>query len=244
MRERSTTPDHDDEADGHHRGDARPNRPTRHPEIPPTVIHPTADVSADARIGARTRIWGLAQVREHAVIGDDCIIGGGVYVDAGVHIGDRVKVQSGALIYHGTTVEDGVFIGPGAILTNDRQPRAVTPSGDLADESDWTVLPIVLAAGCSLGAGVIVVAGSRVGRAAMVGAGSVVTRDVPDHALEVGNPSRRIGWVCDCGRRLQHPDGRPVAGDHEGPAACPADGTEYAVAGDSCRAMTTSGGAG
>jgi UDP-2-acetamido-3-amino-2,3-dideoxy-glucuronate N-acetyltransferase len=207
------------------------------------VIHPTADVSVDARIGARTRIWGWAQVREHAVVGDDCVIGSGVYVDRGVHIGDRVKVQSGALIYHGSTVEDGVFIGPGAILTNDRQPRATTRSGHLASDSDWTVDPIVLAEGCSLGAGVIVVAGCRVGRAAMIGAGSIVTRDVPDHALIVGSPGRRIGWVCACGRRLHGPDGRPARGDHEGRAVCVADGSEYTIADDRCVALSTSDGA-
>jgi acetyltransferase-like isoleucine patch superfamily enzyme len=203
------------------------------------VIHPTAQVSADARVGAGTRIWGLAQIREDAIIGDDCIIGSSVYVDRGVHIGDRVKIQSGALIYHGSTVEDGVFIGPGVILTNDRHPRATTPTGRLASDEDWSVVPVVLAEGCSLGAGVIVVAGCRVGRRAMVGAGTIVTYDVPDHALVVGNPGRRVGWVCACGRRLHGPDARPIADDHRGPAFCLVDGTRYTILGDRCAALST-----
>lgn len=200
------------------------------------MIHPTADVSADARIGQRTRIWNGAQVREGAVIGDDCIIGSAVYIDAGVRVGDRVKIQNGALVYHGTTVEDGVFIGPGAILTNDRFPRSVNIDGSPAGASDWEVSEIVLQLGSSVGAGAVVVAGTIVGRHATVGAGAVVTRDVPDHALVVGNPARRIGWMCACGRRLVDPSGRPTTGGYDGPAHCPSDGSRYLVVGGVCTA--------
>ena len=119
-----------------------------------------------------------------------------------VTLGDRVKVQNRALVYHGVTVEDGVFIGPGAILTNDRRPRSLNADGGLARAADWTVSPIRIAVGASIGAGAVVVAGRDVGPYAMVGAGAVVTHDVPGHALVVGNPARQIGWVCICGDRL------------------------------------------
>ncbi len=129
----------------------------------------------------------------------------------GVVIGDRVKIQNGALVYHGVTVGDGVFIGPGAILTNDRNPRAVTSAGELARADDWTVTPIHLADGASIGAGAVIVAGCDVGTFAMVGAGSVVTHPVPAHALVAGNPARRIGWVCACGAKTRGPARRRAA---------------------------------
>jgi acetyltransferase-like isoleucine patch superfamily enzyme len=198
------------------------------------VIHPSADVSAEARVGARTKIWNRAQVREGAVIGDDCVIGSGAYIDAGVQVGDRVKIENDALVYHGVTVEAGVFIGPAAILTNDRSPRAVTFAGAVAGPDDWNVSEIRLREGCSIGAGAVVVAGSDVGRFAMVGAGAVVTRPVPDHALVAGNPARRIGWVCVCGHRLADGTG-PIGAAFAGPAACPVDGSRYAIVGDVCR---------
>ncbi|HEY6057554.1 MAG TPA: acyltransferase [Candidatus Limnocylindrales bacterium] len=153
-------------------------------------------------VGPGTSIWNRAQIRTGARIGSECVVGRDAFIDEGVSIGDRVKIQNAALVYHGVTVESGVFIGPNAILTNDRYPRAITSSGELARAADWTVSPIVLREGCSIGAGAVVVAGIDVGRFATVGAGAVVTRPVPDHALVAGNPARRLGWVCSCGQRL------------------------------------------
>lgn len=199
------------------------------------VIHPSADVSADAVIGERTKIWNRAQVREGAVIGDDCIVGKDAYIDFGVHVGDRTKIQNGALVYHGVTVEPGVFIGPGAILTNDRFPRSIAPDGELAGADDWTVSTITLRYGCSVGAGAIVVAGNDIGRFATVGAGAVVTRSVPDHALVAGNPARRLGWVCACGQRLADANGAQFAPDGEGAATCPACGRAYTIGAGTCR---------
>ena len=171
--------------------------------IHPTArVHGTADLEADVAVGPGTSIWHRAQIRTGVRIGAECIIGRDAFIDEGVTLGDRVKVQNAALVYHGVTVEDGVFIGPNAILTNDRYPRAITTTGDLARSTDWQVSPIVLRYGCSIGAGAVVVAGVDVGRFATVGAGAVVTRTVADHALVVGNPARRLGWVCDCGQRL------------------------------------------
>ena len=160
-------------------------------------------------------------MRTGARIGAECVIGRDAFIDEGVEIGDRVKIQNAALVYHGVTVEDGVFIGPNAILTNDRFPRAITATGELARADDWVVSPIRLRTGASIGAGAVVVAGCDVGRFATVGAGAVVTRAVPDHALVVGNPARRIGWVCACGRRLVDGAGTPVGGDAAGPGSLP-----------------------
>lgn len=166
-------------------------------------IHPTAEVSPLASIGDDTQIWHQAQVREGASVGRQCIIGKGVYVDVGVRIGDRCKLQNGAFIYHGATLEDGVFVGPGAILTNDRLPRAINPDGTLKRDADWEVGTILVRRGASLGAGCIVLPNLVIGEFAMVAAGAVVTHNVPDHGLVVGVPARLVGFVCRCGRRLR-----------------------------------------
>jgi acetyltransferase-like isoleucine patch superfamily enzyme len=173
---------------------------------PTARVHETADIEPDVAIGDGTSIWHRAQIRTGARIGRESIVGRDAFIDEGVVIGDRVKIQNGALVYHGVTVGSGVFIGPGAILTNDRSPRAVTPTGDLARADDWTVTATHLADGCSIGAGAVVVAGCDIGTFALVGAGSVVTHRVEDYALVVGNPARRIGWVCACGDRLTDTD--------------------------------------
>jgi acetyltransferase-like isoleucine patch superfamily enzyme len=171
-------------------------------------VQPTARIEEGVSIGAGSAIWDDVVIRRGARIGRDCVIGRGAFVDTDVPIGDRVKIQNAALLYHGVTVEDGVFIGPSAILTNDRHPRAITSTGDLAQADDWQVSPSVLRYGSSIGAGAVVVAGVEIGTFAMVGAGAVVTRDVPAYALVVGNPARRIGWVCSCGKHLTDPSGQ------------------------------------
>jgi UDP-2-acetamido-3-amino-2,3-dideoxy-glucuronate N-acetyltransferase len=200
-------------------------------------IHGSADIEPDVAVGPRTSIWHRAQVRTGARIGADCVIGRDAFIDEGVTLGDRVKVQNLALVYHGVTVEDGVFIGPNAILTNDRHPRAIAISGQLARADDWTVAPILLRHGASVGAGAVVVAGTTVGRFATIGAGGVVTRDVPDHALVAGSPARVIGWVCACGARLHDAtDGAPATAAHDGAAVCVRDGGRYRIVAGRCSA--------
>jgi UDP-2-acetamido-3-amino-2,3-dideoxy-glucuronate N-acetyltransferase len=199
---------------------------------PSARVHPSADLEADVEIGPGTSVWHRAQIRTGARIGSECVIGRDAFIDEGVVLGNRVKVQNLALVYHGVTVEDGVFIGPNAILTNDRYPRAVTASGELARAEDWTVSPILLRSGSSIGAGAVVVAGVTVGRFATIGAGGIVTRDVADFALMAGSPAHRIGWVCACGARLLDSEGRkapaePAAYSANPALSCPACGRQY-----------------
>ena len=167
------------------------------------MIDPTAVVSPSAQLGEGTRIWGLAQVREEARLGRDCTVGRGAYVGTGVAIGDRVKIQNLAQVYEPAVVEDGVFLGPAVVLTNDEFPRAVLPDGTLKGTDDWTAVGVTVREGASVGARTVCVAPVTIGRWAMVGAGSTVVHDVPDFALVVGSPARRIGWVSRTGRRLE-----------------------------------------
>lgn len=165
-------------------------------------LHPSADVSDLAQIGSGTKIWHQAQIRERAQLGASCNIGKGVYIDFDVSIGNHVKVQNRASIYHGTTIEDGVFIGPHVVFTNDRLPRAINPDGTQKSDADWVVGKILVRYGASIGATSVVLPGVTIGRFALVGAGSIVTKDVPDFGLVLGNPASLVGYVCACGRRL------------------------------------------
>jgi acetyltransferase-like isoleucine patch superfamily enzyme len=167
------------------------------------IIHPTAEVSPQAKIGDGTRVWHLVQIREGVSIGQNCIIGKDVYIDFDVQIGDNVKIQNSALVYHGVTIEDGVFVGPQVCLTNDLYPRAITSDGSLKGNDDWEVGPILVKYGASLGAGALILPEVTIGRFALVGAGAVVSRDVSNHGLVVGNPARLVGYVCHCGRKMK-----------------------------------------
>ncbi len=175
-----------------------------------TFIADSADVADPLRVGDGTRIWHLAQVRENAEIGIDCTIGRGAYVGPGVRMGDRCKLQNYALVYEPARLGDGVFVGPGAVLTNDTYPRAVNPDGTLKRADDWQAVGVTIGDGASIGARAVCVAPVTIGRWATVAAGAVVTNDVPDHALVVGVPARQIGWVGESGHRLQVVDGEWV----------------------------------
>ncbi|MEM3893168.1 MAG: acyltransferase [Thermofilum sp.] len=158
-------------------------------------IHPTAVVEEGAVIGEGTRIWHFAHVRRGARIGSRCNIGKDVYIDENVVIGNGVKIQNGVSVYRGVTLENNVFVGPYAVFTNDKYPRAFS--------TDWVVVPTLVKEGASIGANATIVCGVTIGRYAMVAAGSVVTKDVPDHGLVMGNPARLVGFVCYCGRPLK-----------------------------------------
>lgn len=157
-------------------------------------IHPTANVSDLARIGQDTKVWINVQIRENAEIGKQCIISKDVYIDHGVKIGDRCKIQNSVSIYHGVTLDNDVFVGPNAVFTNDRVPRAFN--------TEWKISPTVVETGASIGANATIVCGIVIGRYAMVAAGSVVTRNVPPYALVMGNPARVVAYICECGNRL------------------------------------------
>ena len=170
------------------------------------LVAATADVSELAYVGGNTKIWHLAQVREGARIGQECTIGRGAYIDRGVIIGDRCKIQNYALVYAPARLGDGVFIGPAAILANDRFPRAITPKGKLKAEGEWVPEGVTIGRGASIGARVVVLAGVNIGEWALIAAGAVVTKDVEAHALMVGVPARQSGWVGRSGQALV-PDG-------------------------------------
>lgn len=167
-----------------------------------TRIHPTTVVADTARIGDGTQIWLHCQVRENARIGTGCILGKSVYIDADVKLGNNVKVQNFASVFTGVTIEDGVFVGPHVCFTNDKVPRGVNPDMSIKGADDWEVTPTLVKAGASIGANATIVCGVTLGRWSMVASGAVVTKDVPDHALVMGNPAQVYGWVCSCGKRV------------------------------------------
>jgi acetyltransferase-like isoleucine patch superfamily enzyme len=158
-------------------------------------IHPTAEVSDKATIGDGTKIWNNAQIREDAQVGESCVISKNVYIDAHAVVGDRCKLQNNVNVYHGVTVMDDVFLGPSMTFTNDMFPRA--------DNADWQITETLVKSGASIGANATIVCGVIIGEYAMIGAGSVVTKDIPAHALAVGNPARVSGYVCRCGQRVR-----------------------------------------
>jgi len=155
-------------------------------------MHNRAIVETE-NIGKDTRIWANAHVMENVSIGERCNVGEGSFIESGVVIGNDVVIKNNISIWHGVTIEDGAFLGPNVVFTNELEPRATFPK---------EVARTLVKKGASLGANVTVVANRVIGEYAMIGAGSVVTRDVPPHRLVYGNPARIHGWVCICGRKL------------------------------------------
>jgi len=158
-------------------------------------VHPSSIVSELADVGEGTRIWHFSHVMAGATIGRDCVLGQNVFVGGQAHVGDGVRIQNNVSVYDGVVLEDHVFCGPSVVFTNVLNPRS-----EIERKSEFR--PTLVKRGATLGANATVVCGTTIGRYALVGAGAVVTHDVPDHALVVGIPARRTGWICTCGEWL------------------------------------------
>lgn len=169
-------------------------------------VEPSADIEAGVSLGEGTSVWHLAQVRTGAVVGQNCVVGRGAYIGPGVTIGDGCKLQNYALVYEPAILEDGVFVGPASVLTNDRFPRAIMPDGRAKCRADWGAVGVTVRRGASIGARAVCVAPVTIGAWALVAAGSVVVADVPDFGLVAGVPSRRHGWVGRLGVPLERVD--------------------------------------
>jgi UDP-2-acetamido-3-amino-2,3-dideoxy-glucuronate N-acetyltransferase len=191
--------------------EAQPAAPAA-PE-PAYFVHESAYVDEGAQVGPGSKIWHFSHVMKGASIGSRTNIGQNVNVDAGAIIGNNVKIQNNVSVYTGVVVEDDVFLGPSCVLTNVSNPRSQVNRHSLYETT-------TLRRGCSVGANATIVCGVTVGRYAFVGAGSVVTKDVPDYALMIGNPARRSGWMSRHGHRLTSPDASGVM-------RCPESGYRY-----------------
>jgi len=187
-------------------------------------IHGTADVADSASVASSARVWHYAQVREEAVLGENCIVGRGAYIGTGVQVGDNCKIQNYALVYEPAKLARGVFVGPAVVFTNDQFPRAINADGSPKSATDWDAVGVTVGEGASIGAQSVCIAPVTIGAWSLVGSGSTVVKDVPDFALVVGNPARRVGWV---GRA-----GHPLAQQSDGNWVCPVSGAQYKQVGD------------
>lgn len=163
-------------------------------------VHESSYVDSDVEIGEGTKIWYFCHIQKGARIGNRCSFGQNVNISNNVKIGNGVKIQNNVTVYEGVELEDHVFCGPSCVFTNDLTPRAKYPKGSAAYKKT------LVKEGASIGANATIVCGNSIGRWALIGAGAVVTADVPDHALMLGVPAKRCGWVCECGSLLKGKD--------------------------------------
>jgi UDP-2-acetamido-3-amino-2,3-dideoxy-glucuronate N-acetyltransferase len=161
----------------------------------PFFVHETAIIDQPNQVGQGTKIWHFSHILKNCRIGENCNIGQNVVIGPEVTIGAGCKIQNNVSVYQGVTLEEDVFCGPSMVFTNVYNPRANIRRMD-------EIRPTLVKTGASIGANATIVCGTTIGRYAFIGAGAVVTRDVPDYALMVGNPARQRGWMCACGVKL------------------------------------------
>ena len=170
--------------------------------------HKTAEVSSKAKIGTGTKIWQNSQVLANAQIGKNCTIGHNCFISSKAKLGNGVKIESNTDVWDYVTLEDWTFVGPSAVFTNDKNPRAKYPKSKYPQYGKW--LPTLVKEGVTIGANATIVCGNTIGKWAMIGAGAVVAQDVPDYAIVVGIPAKIIGWVCECGNKLEFKNDKAV----------------------------------
>jgi UDP-2-acetamido-3-amino-2,3-dideoxy-glucuronate N-acetyltransferase len=185
-------------------------------------VHPSAVVDEDVELGTGTHVWHFVHISAGARIGQRCSLGQNVFVGRGVRIGHGVRLQNNVSVYEGVELEDDVFVGPSCVFTNVRNPRAFAPRKHAYEATR-------VRRGASIGANATIVCGNELGEYCTIGAGAVVTRAVAAHALVVGAPARRIGWVCQCGERLHG----------QGPVRCAACRASYALGEDRCESQAS-----
>ncbi len=159
-------------------------------------VHESSYVDEGSRIGEGTKIWHFSHIMSDSIIGNNCNIGQNVVISPGVIIGNKVKIQNNVSVYTGVECEEGVFLGPSCVFTNVINPRSLI---EKKDEYKKTILK----KGASVGANATIICGNNIGRFALIGAGAVVTKNIGDYELVVGNPAKKIGYVCECGERLE-----------------------------------------